>query len=386
MADAPTPGETGDQNGAGAAAADGDSNEALLAELEAEQAGDKPAAAAPAKPAKKPVADESDDDVDADDDAADDDDAAAADEGDDQDDEPADEDDDDGEAGEAAAAAADPELAKRLAIARRTEQRQRESLARDRAAFERERDEWKSQTKTVTEGQQRFERLASRAKYDSYSLLRELGVPDEDMELHAQHLYARSKAAAVKPEHRAAADRALRDRELADEVKQAKAEVKELKEGLTAQQQKAAADRELDVYFRRVVRKADDTAPRVKALVAASPARARAELEQTAYELAQKLGRLPKPAAVIAAHEKKVARQLRDYGVETGAEPAAAKPVPGKPGAKPVAAAAKPAAKPGKPAAKPAPAAADDDDDRSGEVVHPSREQLLRELRQEQLS
>jgi len=308
-----------------------------------------------AKPAKAPAVEPDDDDDDAATEAG----AVAEDDDDDQDedepdvddddqDEPADADDDDD-------AAADPELAKRLAKVRRTEQRQRESLERERAVFARERAEWQQQSKQLTEAQQRFDKLAARAKYDSYSVLRELGVSDDDMVVHAQHLYARSKDAAVKPEHRAAADRAMREREITDELKATRSELAEVKESLTAREQAAAAEREADVYVRRVVRKVDDSAPLTKALTTKNPAKAREALTTTALQLAKKLGQLPKASQVVAAHERKLSRELRDLGIEppVGAAPAT-KAKPGaatiaKPGVKPSSKAPAPAAKNGVP-------------------------------------
>lgn len=256
---------------------------------------------------------------------------------DDEEDEPDADDDDDEDEDLAEKTKADPELAKRLAAVRRTEQRHRETMQRERAAFERERSEWQAQSKQVSDAQKRFEGLAARVRYNPTAVLRELGLTDDDFEAVAQHVAAHSKAAGVTPAHRAAAERAMREREAADKAASAEDRVAKLEQTIAARDQQAAADRELDKYFRRVVRKAGDDSPRVKALVAGDPATARAELEVTAFELAQKLGRLPKSKELIAAHEKKIARQLKRYGVES-AKPAG-KPKPGaveKPGAKPV--------------------------------------------------
>lgn len=290
-----------------------------------------------------PVDDEDDADeepveAEADDDADDSDD----DESEDDDEDDAAADDDEADEDLAAKDDADPELAKRREAMRQTERRQRASLARDRAAFEAERNEWKTQSKTVTDAQRRFDDLVARVRYNPTAVLRELGLTEDDLEGAAQHVAAHSKAAGVTPAHKAAAERAMREREAADKATNAEKRVAKLEETIEQERREAAAQRELDVYFRRTFRKADDTAPRVKALVAADPKAARAELEVTALELAQKLGRLPKPSAVVAAHEKKIARQLKRYGVESAAPAAIAPAKDAKPGAgKP-----KPGAKP----------------------------------------
>lgn len=384
MADKPDTGAEGGSGGAAqhGAAVESPSNEALLAELEGEGGG-KPAAAKSAKvapadkkpPAKEkaaedeapePGAEDDDDDLDVEDDEEDA--GDTEDEEDDLDDEDR-EDEEDEEPAEA-----DPALAKRIAAVRKMEQRTRAKLTAERAAFDREREELRAQSKQVAEAQQRFDRLAARVRFDSYSVLKELGVTDDDMEVHSQHLFARSKNAAVTPAHRAAADRALRDREQAEELRKTREEVDELKKGLTSREQQAAAQRELDAYFDRTVRKATDATPRVKALIAKSPKRARAELAATALELTQRLGgAMPKPTQLLAAHEKKIARQLRRYGIaDAAAEPAASA------GAKSPAV-KKPAVN-GKPTAKPVAGAKPSRDTSDSESHHPSRDELLKEL------
>lgn len=321
----------------------------------------KPAVRKPAKIIGAPVDDDLDDDaLDAADepDLADDDDVEA--------DEPlaADADDDEPDV----AADADPETAKRQAAVRRTEQRARERMATERASFERERSEWQAQTKELTESKRQFDQLSARAKYDSYSVLRALGVSDDDMLVHAQLLYSRSKDAAVKPEHRAASDREMRQRELSDQVARAEAKTAKLEADIAAKEQDAANAREAAVYLRRVVSVVDDTAPLTKQLVAANPAKARAALSATALELAEKLGRLPKAAKVIAAHERKLASHLRDLGIAA----------PGGAGAAPAKIIAK--AKPGAAPAKAKPAADAPTDRVNGAVVIPSRADIVKEM------
>lgn len=345
---------------------------AFLAGAEADGEGDaeetraKPVAAKPAKVIGAPVDDDDDDEpaleveVDA---AADDDDEGVV-EPDADEPEPDDEDAADDEV-----AAKDPALAKRMAVMRRTEQRQREAFTRERTAFEQERAGWQTERRQLTASKQRFDELSARAKYDSYSVLRLLGVPDDDMEVHAQHLYSRSKAATVKPEHRAAADREMRLREAADEAKRATAETAELKQTLEQRDQQAANAREAEAYLGRVVRKVDDATPLTKALVAKNPTKARDALMKTTLDLVKKLGgQLPKAAQVAAAHEKKLVRELRDLGIgiepPAGSTPAKGAPaIKAKPGtAAVVAAKAKPAARV------------------NGAVVIPSRSEMVAEL------
>lgn len=331
------------------------------------------------KPKKVIGAPKPDVEDDADDDAADAEpdlavDAAPDDDDEDESDSAADDDaDQDDEDELAAKAKADPELAKRLAAVRRTEQRHREGMARERASFDRERSEWQSQAKQLTEAQKRFESLAARVRYNPTAVLRELGLIEDDFEAAAQHIASHSKAAGVTPAHRAAAERAMREREAADKATRAEERVEKLEQTIAQRERQAAEEQEVTAYLGRVARKATDETPLTKALVAKNPTRAREDLAVTAFALAQKLGQRPKAAAVVAAHEKKLARQLRDLGIE----PPTAKPPAGK-----GAAAGK--AKPG--AAIVAPTKTEPAAHVNGatvlptRVVIPSRDEMVREL------
>ena len=285
-------------------------------ESDAEEA--KPAPKTPTK--RAPVVEDDDDDADQDEEATEPEDGSLVVHDEDDDEEEPDEepevDDDDDEEAEAPAAKSDPELAKRLAAFRKTEQRARDALARDRASFDAERAEWTSGAKQIAESAQRFERLAARAKYDPAGVLMALGLTEDDMEHAGRQVYSRSKATTVKPEHRDAADREMRAREHADELSKLKQEHQELRDSLSRRDQEAAADRELATFFGRVARAVGDDSPLTKQFLAKNPARAQKALEHTAHELARKLGALPKPADVIRAHEKQRRRDLKDLGVE----------------------------------------------------------------------
>lgn len=270
-------------------------------------------------------------------------------------------------------AAKDPELAKRLRVIRQTEQRQRAQLASERTAFERERGEFQQQSRQVLEAQQQFDALAARIRHDPIAVVAALGFGsnDDDWEYLAQQAVARSKKYADKPEYRAAAQRAMRERELAESATKNERRIADLEKKLTERDQQTAVERDLERYFSRVTRKADDSTPRVKALITSRPKYARQELAKTALELGQKLGGMPTAKQLLAAHEKKIARQLRIYGV-------AGESV------------AKPAATGGKAPAKAAPAgktpAAAQPDDPAQPIKIPSHDDLLRELRAQRAS
>lgn len=384
--------------------AGGDDNASLLAELEAEQAGKGPppatepgTAVAPAKPVKPAIAAEPAPEGDEPATAAGEP-AAAEDE---EPDEPPLEDEDledEGPAGDpddedpatAAAADKDPALKARLDAVRRTEERQRARFAQERQSFDRERQQFIDQRGQAIQRLQQFDQLAARAKYDLPSVVRALGIEPADFEYHAQSLMAHSPKFADKAEYRQAQERAMREREAADEARQARAEAAEVKKMIADRDQQAAADRELDTYFARTMRKAtDSTMPITAALIKNGPKAARAALTVTANELFQKLGRMPNPTELLTAHERKESRALQLRGIKPAPAAKAAAAVPavnGANGTKPApAGGTKPngqtaPAKPGKPpaaAAPPAtPAAAPPPDPHK----IPSRDELLAEL------
>lgn len=316
------------------------------------EAGDDDAAgadeAAKAK-VKKPAPVDEDDDLgdDLDDDEDLDDEVAESEDDDDAEDD--DESDDADDVDELAAKAkADPELKKRLDAVRKTEQRGRAALARDRETFDRERADWQAQAKQILESHQRFEKLSARAKYDPTGVLLALGLTEDDLEHAGKQVYARSKSASVKPEHRDAADREARAREHADELATLRREQDELKKTIAERDRLASADAQIETMIARASRvaKTAEDAPLTKQYLAANPKKARAELEKVAARLARKLGALPSPRQVVRAHEKQRLRELGDMGVklDTPSQKAAAAridtklavPPKGKPIAKPV--------------------------------------------------
>lgn len=386
MANAAETVDPGDREARGAVAAD--ENAELVAELEAELGGKPAKPAGKAKPAAKPAvkpepaADEdagpADDEAPADDEDADNEEGAAAESGDEDDseDEDADElEDDEAEADEEpdeddeldAEAAKDPETKKRWDALRRTAQRQRERFEQERTTFDRERTAWQTETRQVRDAVERIRALAARAKLDPISLLEAHGLGQDDMEFVAQQAYARSKAAAAKPEYRAAAERAQRERELAETANANAKRLAELEAKLEGKDSQAQVERELDAYFGRAFRKVTDATPITARLIAKRPKAAREELQVTAAQLSAKLGRLPKVAELLAAHEKREVRALKLRGIKPPT-PGAGKPAVAAPAEAGKPAAAKPGAKP----AKAAIAAVDDD--------IPSTADLVREL------
>jgi hypothetical protein len=373
--------------------AGGDDNAALLADLEAEMSGKAPTAPAPAakngKPAPAaPAAPAGDDDeAPADpeptgDEPAAEDDEEPAEEPEPEDEDPEDEepaDDSDDDPAIAAEADKDPALKARLDAVRRTEERQRQRLTTERQSLERDQQQFVSERGQALQRIQQFDQLAARAKYDLPSVVRALGIEPSEFEYHAQSLMAHSPKFADKAEYRQTAERAMREREAADQAATNARKLADLESKLETKERQAAAERELDTYFSRAMRKATEATPITATLIKSSPKAARAALLVTAHELTEKLGRLPKSAELLTAHEKKETRLLALRGIKPTAKaapaPAATKPAtapvakpngqpaPAKPGKAPTAAA------PVVPAATPA-----------DPLRIPTRDELLQEL------
>jgi hypothetical protein len=317
---------------------------------------------APAKPApKKPApAAESDDEENLDDeDDADEDDAETVDEDeddlDDEDEENDDEDDleDEDEPGKDS----DPETEKRLAKVRKTAQRQREALERDRAAFKAEHEKVISELKPKFEALERFEKLKSRVRYEPAEVLFELGLTEDDAEDAARAIFARSKKGAEDPKNKDAVARSRREREQADKIAnlEKKLEEREAKDSEAAKQ--AEGMKRVERYMRKVEKNVTDEHPLTKAALTKAPKRTRAGLEQVAAELARKAnGSFVSPAKVARVYEARRLKEARAMGLEVPSGKAAAKTEP-KTGEKTTAGAkGKPA-----PAAKPTEGADDDD-------------------------
>lgn len=288
----------------------------------------------------------------------------------------------------AAAADKDPALKARLDAVRRTEERQRARLANERQAFEGERQQFITERGAALQRLQQFDQLVARAKYDLPSVVRALGIEPADFEYHAQQLVSHSPKFANDEKYRGAAEKAMREREAADRAAANERKLAELESKLEAKEQQAAADREVDTYFARSMRKVTDATPITQQFIKNAPKAARAALMVTANELIQKhkLTAFPRIADLLAAQEAKEIRAARLRGFQPGAKTAAttAPATNGVNGPKPATGGAKPngqtaPAKPGKKPAAAVPAATPAATTVDPKHI-PTRDELLQEL------
>lgn len=257
-----------------------------------------------------------------------------------------------------AVAARDPGTAKRLEAVQKAERRAKEQLAKERTAAHADIDarvakldaEWGPRIRSA----EAFESLRPRVRYNTVAVLRELGLTDDDFESAAQQLYAHSKAAGIKPEHRAAAERASREREHSDELAATQKRLKDL-EGSIAQRdeqakQSAAAERYLSSIEKAVVA----ATPLAKHFLVKTPDKTRGQLAEIALALLDETGAQPSPGDVVARYETVRRAELEELGVDVGSILKAAPVKPGAVEVKPkvagkLAVVVKPVAKPAAP-------------------------------------
>lgn len=308
---------------AGNGASGGDLRASILSELSSGPKDDAPAELAPDEetPSDEPAAESDDPDLEA---------APAEDEPEPDDDEPTDPDPD-----EEPEPDADPKVAKGLDQVRRAEKHARAKLEAERAEIAAERAQHKQALAEVEE----FKTLAKRAKYDAASVLRALGLTEDDFENAAQSIYAESKAAAADPNRKAAVQARLREREKEDKLTATEKRIAELEAKLEADKAEAAAAREAEQYLAGINASIAKT-PLVKHLWNTDGESTTVGL-QHAFDRLSKAGKPTTPQHVVAEYEKRERIRLEKLGVDVSkfAKPAAK--VAAKPGAKPVVAADK---------------------------------------------
>lgn len=201
---------------------------------------------------------------------------------------------------------------KRIEAVQKQEKRLRDAIAKERAEFEKQREEWKAELDAA----KRFADLRNRAKYDPAAVLSELGIGDDDFEPIARDLYARSKAGREKPENAEAARRMQREREAMDKISQLESKLEQFQKQQQEQAQRAEWERAYSTWYGGVTKSAESTeAPLFQAQLKSNPRRAEQMVQTIAAELHQESGEWPDASDVIAAYEKRAAEQLAEYGI-----------------------------------------------------------------------
>lgn len=217
----------------------------------------------------------------------------------------------------------EPEVAKKLAKVQKAEARSRAMIAQERADLERR----EAQFKEKFEAYGNFEKASKRVNYDPLGVLKQLGLHEDNYELAAQQLYSHSKAAAANPKSRDAAQRALREREAFDRAEKAESEVQKLRDELMQEKQQMTEQRRIEAYVDGLVSTVSKKAPLLSRLVAKNSDKARLQLAQKAYSMAQESGDTPTAAEVVAALEKDKLDEYIAMGGDVSKLKAAPKPV-----------------------------------------------------------
>lgn len=280
-------------------------------------------------------------------------------------------------------AATDPDLAKRLAVIQRQEQRQRAAFDKERQAFEAEKAQWAQQAKDVAASAKRFDNIAARFEVDPLGVLEELKVPPAAWEAISRSIFAQTEPGKQDPKNAAYAAQLRAKQAERNELAELKAEQARLKSEIETARVTAQRDVVLNDYFGRVNKAVGEKHPLTAKMLATNPTKARADMEIVAMQLAQETGSLPSERAVVIAYEKQRRQVLRDLGIDPKA--AIKPPEPAKPAAKAAKpAAAKPAEKPEAPAVvetqAPPPVAADNPRDSFSRARDPYRDEILAEM------
>ena len=254
---------------------------------------------------------------------------------------------------EAAADASDAVVSKRLATIQAAEARQREKATKARAELETRAKAIETEWAPRIAKAEKFELLQAKARKGGAHLVaafRELGFGDDDLEPAAQVLYAHSKAGAADPARKAAAERAMRERDLAESTDETQKRIDALEKKLASKDSEAQFQQLQGQYLDSALDSITDESPIARAAIAAiDKARAegtpagKARAAQLAGKLRGKLweltvemtteldGDAPDPADVIARYEESRGAELDELGIP---RPTAATTTP-KPNNKP---------------------------------------------------
>jgi hypothetical protein len=247
-----------------------------------------------------------------------------------------------------AAAAEDPAVAKRLATIQAAETRQREKATKARAELETRAKAIETEWAPRVAKAEHFEALQAKARKGGVHLVdafRALGFGDDDLEPAAQTLYAHSKAGAADPARKQQAERAMRERELADRGDETQKRIDALEAKLAAKDKQTQFQELQGQYLDSALDAITEAAPIARAATAAidkaraeGTAAGKAQAAKLATKLRAKLweltvamtaeldGDAPDPADVIARYEESRGAELDELGIPRPTSTTTSKP------------------------------------------------------------
>lgn len=250
---------------------------------------------------------------------------------------------------------------------KRAEVRMRQEVAAERAKMQAELDRAVAEIRPRLERLQKLEAIAEAGRNDFDAAAEFFGWTEDDMEAIGHNGFARSPKYKDKPEMKAYATKAMRERADRDERASLKKRQDDLEAQIKQRDTEAAQAAARAQWLGGVKKLVDDKAPLTKRLLSKSPDKAERLLMQTALDLWQKTGDQPSDAAVIRALEKRRAAHRSEFMDEEA--PAA-----------PVVAAKKPADKSAAPANGKKPNGAN-----GAPTEYKSRDELLRAFKERPL-
>jgi hypothetical protein len=272
----------------------------------------------------------------------------------------------------------DPELERRASQLRKQEQRMRERVRSEREEVARDRESLKSERAEL----EQFKTLKARAKYDTWGVLKTLGLTEDDAETAAKHIYSFSKELAKDPKNREAADRAMRERERDAELAEMRSWRKQVEDEKreTAQRERERADAVRYLGSVQKAAKSGTLAAYYLGKGGTAADRAVQSIASITAELADD-DELPDPNDVLGEYERRRRTELEDDGVDVDALLKRKAAPPAKPGDKK--SVAKPATKNGthghaKPVRRASPEI--NDSERKPLDSEERKDQLLRDL------
>lgn len=229
---------------------------------------------------------------------------------------------------ESSSTSLDAETTKRLATIASAEKRSRDKLATERKELDARAKELEPQLKEL----EAFKALKAKARKGGAHLvdaLKGLGLTDDDFEPAAQSLYSLSKAGAADPNNaarKAAADRMLHDREQMTELESLRAEIRDLKDGLTKRDEQQSFEQQRAAYIEHTAKELDAAIGKLgdtrlaRALKGKNPASVRQRLWAATVELTEANdGDVPEFADVVAHYQAIRRAELEELGVDPDA-------------------------------------------------------------------
>lgn len=222
----------------------------------------------------------------------------------------------------------DAETTKRLATVAKAEKRAREQSDQRKVELDRREAALLQRENEVTGKATTLEDIKALIRSKPLDALAKLGIENEDdLEVVAKHAYANSKSGKADPRNKAYAEQTAKERETATGIEALRAELAEVKQQLTAKEQRASAETFAQRYADEAVKAIPKEPTLIGNLHATDPNEARAallslgaQMEREAMEAdgATKYdpSYTPSHSDVIAEYEKRQRSALKKLGID----------------------------------------------------------------------